>query len=186
MPILSSMALMLLAVPLLSAATAQSAPPPPDRASLPTAMGLTAGLWSSTIVLESVEIEPLPGRPPLSPEMDAAVRSRVGRSATNDDCIAAVTPGSDTLLIPGVRIGAGCPVEILEAAGGRLRYRALCDDGSGFVADASGEASYTATSIEGRHRLSARSPGAGYAVRATARVVSRHEGQCLPRAPRPG
>lgn len=181
----SHKALIFLAVPLLCGAAAQSAPTV-ERARLPEAMGLRPGLWSTTIVIESMEIEPLPGRPPVPAAVLAAARARIGQPATNDDCVAARTPVDDDLLVPGVRIGAACPVEIVEAAGGRLRYRARCDDGRGFTAETSGDASYTATSIEGRHRLAGTSPDPGVAIRATMRAVSRYEGQCLPRAPRPG
>ncbi|HEX8642368.1 MAG TPA: DUF3617 family protein [Allosphingosinicella sp.] len=170
---------------LLCAAATQSAPSI-DRTVLPETLGLAPGLWRTTIIVETMELEPLPGRPPVPAAALAAARSRIGTPMDSDDCIAPRTRAEDDLFMPGVRIGLGCPIEIVEAAAGRLRYRARCDDGEGFVAETSGEASYAARSIEGRHRLDGTMPGPGIRMRSTMRAVSRHDGQCAPRAPRPG
>jgi hypothetical protein len=165
---------------LLCGAATQSAPAI-DRTVLPETLGLAPGLWRTTMIVETIEIDALPGRPPVPEAALAAARARIGEPIESDDCIAPRTRADDDLFMPGVRIGLGCPVEIAEAAAGRLRYRARCEDGEGYVAETSGEASYGARTIEGRHRLSGTIPGPGIRIRTTMRAVSRHDGQCTPR-----
>jgi len=153
-----------------------------ERTRLMEAMGLQPGHWTTIMVTESIELEPLPGRPPLPPQALAAARSQIGRPVTSEDCVALPAAAAGDLLLPGVRVGGGCRIELAEASQGRVRYRARCGDsggGSDYSAETSGEGIYTPTSIEGRHSLIGSSPGAGVAIRSTMRLTSRRDGQCV-------
>lgn len=174
----------LLAVPLLCAAVARSEPVI-DRTRLVEAMALERGQWSSTVTIESIALDPLPGRAPIPDERLAAAQALIGHRTGVGDCLTAAAPLADDLLIPAVRVAASCPVDILEAAAGRLRYRVRCGDGQGFSSQTNGEGIYTPTTINARLRVSATSAGAGVAILTTVRVVSRHVGRCVSGSPRP-
>ena len=170
-------------LPLLSAAAAEQAAPA-RQPQLSNMIGLTPGSWKSTLVFEELALEPMPGRAPVPEATLEAMRRQIGQSSDSHDCLVANPSAHDSLLLPAVTLPRNCTVAIDEASNGRLRYRATCDNGAGFAGEASGEATYTPTSIEGRHRMRAASPGAGVIVSTVVRLTSRRmSGLCPPARP---
>lgn len=153
---------------------------PSDFSTLVQQMGLKAGQWHTTIRVVAADISPLDPKGVVPPDAQTALRSRVGSSFETDDCIGTtgLTANGD-LILPGVKISAGCSLNGTEGDRRRLTLRAACDDATGeFKAEVNGQATHGDTTMAAEIETSASSRKLGYATKLTISTTSNYVGEC--------
>jgi hypothetical protein len=161
--------------------------PGAPSAAPPAASGtetMQPGQWEMAVQVRSIEV---PGAPP---QAQAQIRSGVGRTQTNQDCLTperARNPRQDMRQMMAQGRAANCRFTDQVFGGGVIRIRATCPGpaGQGSSAQVSMEGSFTGTTLQATLAISAQGanpamPGAT-GMRMTADIRGRRVGECRAR-----
>jgi hypothetical protein len=142
------------------------------------AFGLKQGGWHTSLKIEAVAVEILPGADPaVAAEIKARSEAQVGSVKEIDECLG--PPSETSLGLPGIPVEAECSFSRLEAGDGRWAIDATCPErerhGSARIV---AQGTYSPGRVTGRH--AADLSASGVIVHAKLETLSRFTGECLP------
>jgi len=150
----------------------------PAPASIIRETGLKPGLWKTTARITSVTVVPLSGGT-VSPEVEAKLREKVGTAFSSEDCIGSDPAPDGDLILPGVRISAGCALSDVTTDKSRLGLKVSCGSpAGGFKADMTVQATHTDVAMASDIETLAVSAGAGHSAKIRMATTSSYAGDC--------
>jgi Protein of unknown function (DUF3617) len=149
-------------------------------ADLLRAMGLEPGRWQTEMRILTLDLAPAAPGGALPQGAQESARSAIGKTHISESCIGTGLDADGALVVPGIRIRAGCSVDRLEATDGRLRLVSSCGRvESGFHAETRIDATYARSSMAGTVAATVYSAaGGGIVTRTSVAFTSTHLGAC--------